>query len=340
MQTSELDYTLPPELIAQYPSKKRDESRLLVVERATGAIRFDVFKNIAGYLNAGDCMVMNDTRVIRARLRARKATGGQVEVFLLRETDPGTWIALVKPSARVKPGTRVCIAGRIDATVGEALGDGARKVHFEETNVLSLLEDIGEVPLPPYIQRERPEDADLTRYQTVYARVPGAVAAPTAGLHFTPGTLRSLEDAGIHRVTLTLHVGYGTFRPILAQSLEDHVVETEEYHFPEPTAAVLNRTRAKDRRVVAVGTTSVRVLETCYRDKTFHAGEGHTDLYIRSPYVFKAVDALQTNFHLPRSSLLALVCAFADINLIKEAYHQAIKERFRFYSYGDTMLIL
>jgi len=340
MKTSVLDYALPPELIAQHPCEKRDESRLLVVERATGILRFDGFKHIAGYLAPGDCMAMNDTRVIRARLRARKTTGGHIEVFLLRETDPGTWIALVKPSNRAKPGTRVRIANRIDVTLGETLGDGSRKVYFETPDVLGLLEEMGEVPLPPYIRREHPEDADLTRYQTVYARVPGAVAAPTAGLHFTPETLQSLEQAGVHRVALTLHVGYGTFRPIVAESLEDHVVETEEYHFPESAATALNQTRAENRRVVAVGTTSARVLETCYRDNAYCPGEGYTDLYIHPPYVFKAVDALQTNFHLPRSSLLALVCAFAGVDLIMEAYRQAIKERFRFYSYGDAMLIL
>jgi len=339
MRTSELDYHLPPELIAQHPSEQRDASRLLVVDRASGTMRLDVFRNIASYLDAGDCLVMNDTQVIRARLHGWKPTGGSVEIFLLREIEPSLWSALVKPSARLKPGTRVRIAEGIAASVGEILSEGRREVYFETPDVLRILEQVGEMPLPPYIVRTHPDDADLTRYQTIYARSPGAVAAPTAGLHFTTETLESLSRAGIRRAPITLHVGYGTFRPIAAENVENHQVEAEDFECSAETARLVNRVRAQGHRIVAVGTTSARVLETQFRDGAYHPGAGQTDLYIYPPYTFKAVDALQTNFHLPRSSLLALVCAFAGKDLILEAYQFAIRQCLRFYSYGDTMLI-
>jgi S-adenosylmethionine:tRNA ribosyltransferase-isomerase len=303
-------------------------------------MRLDVFRNIASYFEAGDCLVMNDTQVIRARLHGRKPTGARVEIFLLREIEAGLWTALVKPSARLKPGTRVHLREGIAATVGEILSEGRRKVYFDTPDVLRILEQVGEIPLPPYIVRKHPDDADLMRYQTVYARSPGAVAAPTAGLHFTTETLESLSRARIRRATITLHVGYATFRPIVAGDLENHQVEAEDFECSAETARLLNRVRAHGRRIVAVGTTSARVLETQFRGGAYHAGAGRTDLYIYPPYTFKGVDALQTNFHLPRSSLLALVCAFAGRDLIFEAYQFAIREGLRFYSYGDTMLIL
>jgi S-adenosylmethionine:tRNA ribosyltransferase-isomerase len=340
MKTSELDYHLPPELIAQHPCERRDASRLLVIDRASRTLRVDVFRNIAAHLRAGDCMVVNDTQVIRARLHATKPTGGRIEVFLLRERAPGTWTALVRPSARVKPGTRIRIADTVDATIGKILSEGIREVRFERPDVLRVLEQVGEIPLPPYIVRAQPEDADLTRYQTIYARAPGAVAAPTAGLHFTEDTLRALADAGVQRAALTLHVGYGTFRPITAERIEDHTVEPEEFWFPDETAQCLNRTRADGGRIIAVGTTSARVLESRFHDASFHPGAGITDLFVYLSYLFNAVDILLTNFHLPCSSLLALVCAFAGTQFLIEAYQRAVQERFRFYSYGDAMLIL
>ncbi len=340
MLTTELDYELPPDRIAQHPAEPRDASRLLVLDRASGGVQLDVFRNIGAYLRRGDCLVMNDTRVIRARLRGRKSSGGQVEIFLLRERSPGVWTALIRPSARVKPGTIVQIAGTLDAVVGDIVQDGQRLVHFDASDVLERLEMIGEIPLPPYILRSHPDSSDLTRYQTVYARSPGAVAAPTAGLHFTPETLAALDRAGIRHATITLHVGYGTFKPIMADTLEEHSVDSEDYVLSEETAAVLNRVRAEGGRIVAVGTTSARVLETCFRGGSFCAESGETGLYIHPPYTFRAVDALQTNFHLPRSSLLALVCAFAGKDRTFEAYRLAICEKFRFYSYGDAMLIL
>ena len=340
MKTSELDYDLPEDLIAQRPADKRDASRLMVLDRWDHSIRVDVFRNLACYLRTGDCLALNETRVIRARLFGHKATGGRVEIFLLHEESPGTWEALVRPSARVKPGTTIQVSEAVRATVGDVLPAGRRRVSFDRPDVLAILEQTGEVPLPPYIRREHPDDNDLTRYQTIFAKAPGAVAAPTAGLHFTPGVFDALDAAGVRRAYLTLHVGYGTFRPIQTDSVEEHALEPEEFDLPEATAAVLNETRARGGRVVAVGTTCTRVLETQYCDGAYRPGHGSTNHYIYPPYVFRGVDLLQTNFHLPRSSLLALVCAFAGRDFVLEAYRRAIEERFRFYSYGDVMLIV
>ena len=340
MLTKHLDYHLPEELIAQTPSEQRDQSRLMVVDRASGDIRVDVYRNITGYLRSGDCMVLNDTRVIRARLHGRKETGGHVEVFLLRELAPGQWAALVRPSAKVKPGTRVLFAAGLEAEVAEVLEEGKRRVHFNYANVIERLEQSGNIPLPPYIKRTASREEDVNRYQTVYARSPGAVAAPTAGLHLTESVFRDLDAADVKRAFLTLHVGYGTFKPVTAETLEEHAVDAEEFDMPGSTAALLNETRASGGRIVAVGTTCARVLETCCSGGIFSTGGGATDLYIHPPYTFQGVDVLQTNFHLPKSSLLALVCAFAGHDLVMEAYRRAVEERFRFYSYGDVMLIL
>ena len=340
MHVSELDYDLPEDLIAQHPHERRDASRMLVLDRATGTMYSDVYRNVAKYLRRGDCMVLNDTRVIRARLRGHKATGGDVEIFLLREHEPGRWEALVRPSARVRPGSIITLAEGPSVCVEDRLPGGRRLVSFTTHDVIGALERAGSIPLPPYIRRDTPDASDLTRYQTVYATHPGAVAAPTAGLHVTDAVFASLDEHGIGRVNLTLHVGYGTFKPIQAERVEEHTVDTEEYMFPEDAARQLNDTRAAGGRVVAVGTTSTRVLETQYREGVFVAGSGSTAKYIYPPYAFQAVDVLQTNFHLPRSSLLALVCAFAGKELALEAYRYAMVERFRFYSYGDVMLIL
>jgi S-adenosylmethionine:tRNA ribosyltransferase-isomerase len=340
MNTSELDYDLPQDRIAQEPCERRDASRLLVLDRAAHTITPDVFSNLPAYLRPGDCVVLNDTRVIRARLFGRKATGARVEIFLLHEDAPGVWTALVRPSARVKPGTPIVLAGDIRAIVDEILPEGRRRVRFDRPDVLALLEQLGEIPLPPYIHRDGPRDSDLRRYQTVYAAHPGAVAAPTAGLHFTPELFAALEAKGIRRAALTLHVGYGTFKPITADTLEEHRVASEEFEMSQAAADALNETRREGGRIVAVGTTATRVLETQCRDGVFHPGCGLTDTYIYPPYAFRAVDVLQTNFHLPKSSLLALVCAFAGTEFTLEAYRYAVQERFRFYSYGDTMLIL
>ncbi len=339
MDTAALDYTLPEELIAQRPCEPRDAARLLVLDRRTGEITTDVYRNVADYLLPGDCMVLNDTRVIRARLHGHKPTGGRVELFLLHEEEPGTWAALVRPSAKVRPGTEVLLAAGLRARVGEHLENGRRMVRFDQKDVLAVLESVGEVPLPPYIRREHPDDYDARRYQTVFAAHPGAVAAPTAGLHFTDEVFARLDARGVKRARLTLHVGYGTFKPVTAARLEEHRVDPEEYVFPEETARVLNETRSAGGRVAAVGTTATRVLETQCLEGRFAAGEGITSHYIYPPYAFRGVDLLQTNFHLPRSSLLALVCAFAGTEQVLEAYRFAVRERFRFYSYGDVMLL-
>lgn len=340
MYTKSLNYHLPESLIAQHPSDRRDHSKLMVVDRATGSIHVDIYKNLPGYLKRGDCMVLNDTRVIRARLHGRKRTGGHVEVFLLQEVEPGCWTALVRPSAKVKPGACVYFSAGLEAQVEEALPEGKRCVRFNRPDVIECLEQAGDIPLPPYIKRETGEASDAERYQTVYASHPGAVAAPTAGLHLTESVFNELHAAGIQKTFLTLHVGYGTFKPITAESLENHRVDAEEFVFPEEAAKTLNAVRLQGGRVIAVGTTCARVLESCYSHGRFLAGNGMTDLYIYPPYQFAAVDILQTNFHLPQSSLLALVCAFGGHALIMEAYHRAVQEKFRFYSYGDVMLIL
>ena len=340
MKTETLNYSLPEALIAQYPSEKRDASRLMVVHRDSGKIETDTYSNVANYLKQGDCMVLNNTRVIRARLYGHKETGGQVEVFLLRESTPGTWLAMVRPSAKVKPGSRVLFSAGLSAIVAEPLPDGRREVQFDVPDVIQHLEQAGEIPLPPYIKRETAEPNDAQRYQTIFAEHPGAVAAPTAGLHFTEEVFSQLDSKGVKRTFLTLHVGYGTFKPITADTLEEHAVDGEEFEFTEEAARSLNRVRASGRRIVAVGTTCCRVLETQYRDNAYHPGSGITNHYIYPPYTFLGVDVLQTNFHLPKSSLLALICAFANYELVMEAYHKAIQERFRFYSYGDVMLIL
>ena len=340
METRLLDYDLPEELIAQYPIEPRDEARMLVLDRAGQTMHADVFRNLPLYLRRGDCVVLNDTRVIPARLHARKPSGGHVEIFLLREWKPGRWEALVRPSARVRSGMSLEVAPGIRVVTGDRLDAERRLVQFVPRDVSGILEAVGEAPLPPYIARAHPDSRDLERYQTVYARVPGAVAAPTAGLHFTARVLEALDAAGIQRAFLTLHVGYGTFRPIRAAVLEEHSVAPEWFEMPEATADLLNRTRRSGGRIVSVGTTTTRVLETQHVGGTFRSGTGETGLYIFPPYDFSAVDVLQTNFHLPRSSLLALVCAFGGIEFVLEAYRFAVKERFRFYSYGDVMLIV
>lgn len=340
MKIDELDYELPETLIAQHPAPARDASRLLVLDRAKRSMTTTTFDHLPEYLDPGDCLVMNDTRVICARLHGHKATGGRVEIFLLHEEAPGVWTALVRPGRRTKPGTQVKLADGSGATIEDLLPEGRRVVRFEYVDVIHRLEAIGEIPLPPYIHREQAEDEDRSRYQTVYAREPGAVAAPTAGLHYSEAVLEALDRRGVVRAQLTLHVGYGTFKPVTAETIEEHRVDPEAFLMPTRTAEVLNATRGQGGRIVSVGTTCARVLETQHREGVFHAGQGDTNTYIYPPYVFRGVDALQTNFHLPRSSLLALVCAFGGTAFILEAYRHAVREGFRFYSYGDTMLIL
>lgn len=340
MNTDELNYALPESLIAQHPCAKRDESRLLVLDRAAESIREETFNCLPEHFDTGDCIVLNDTRVIPARLLGRKETGGNVEIFLLKPLEEGAWEALVRPSGRIRPGARIEIGDGFSAWVEEPLSDGKRRVRFDVPDVIAALEASGEIPLPPYIRRTSREESDRERYQTIYARHPGAVAAPTAGLHFTEEIFEVLNAKGIARATITLHVGYGTFKPIQVERLEDHRVDSEEFFVSDETAGLLNRTRETGGRVVAVGTTTTRVLETQCVDGIFQAGSGATEVYIYPPYTFQGVDAMLTNFHLPRSSLLALVCAFGGQDFVLEAYRYAVEKKFRFYSYGDAMLIL
>jgi S-adenosylmethionine:tRNA ribosyltransferase-isomerase len=340
MLTSTFDYALPEELIAQHPVEKRDASRLLVLDRSDRSIHTAEFRSLPQFLREGDCMVLNDTRVIPARLHGTKETGGNVEIFLLREVERGLWEGLVRPSAKVKPGTIVHIGEHTRAVVHDRLEFGRRLVRFEDSDVLGVLRREGKLPLPPYIQRENPDSIDLTRYQTIYARQPGAVAAPTAGLHFTDDVFRELDAKRVTRATLTLHVGYGTFSPVRTETIEAHPLEAEDFVLSDEAALQINGAKAGGGRIVAVGTTSTRVLETQVHAGRTRAGAGQTRCFIFPPYEFQSVDVLLTNFHLPRSSLLALVCAFGGTEFVLEGYRRAVSERYRFYSYGDAMLIL
>ncbi len=345
MNLHDFDFELPPERIAQTPAARRDASRLMVVDRAQQRITHDVFANIGHYLQPSDVLVVNDTKVIPARLHGRKAvTGGRVEIFLLHDHGEGFWDVLLKPAVRVRPGTVIEIGeGVLRAEVVERLPDAIIRVRFTPDDIYDRLEHVGEVPLPPYIRRDRGDDRrreDLERYQTVYAQHPGAVAAPTAGLHFTPDLLADLARQGIQRATVTLHVGWGTFQPIRAENIADHRMANEFYRLTADEAACIRRAHDGGGRVVAVGTTSTRTLETVMQQ----AGEvaartGWSDLFIYPSYRFQVVDALITNFHLPQSTLFLLVCAFAGRDLMLEAYRCAIAEGYRFYSYGDAMLI-
>jgi S-adenosylmethionine:tRNA ribosyltransferase-isomerase len=355
VRTSDFDYPLPPELIAQTPAARRDASRLLVLDRATGSVAHQRFPDLLLHLRPGDVLVLNDSRVIPARLRGVKPeTGGEVELLLTGETSPNEWWCLVRPGKRIRPGTRIVLLDHkrrrtgIEAT---ALGKNAEgHCHVRFTGTASLrdeLDELGEMPLPPYIGRPAGAD-DEVRYQTVYARPEGSVAAPTAGLHFTPEMLARIRKLGVQTHFVTLHVGLGTFAPVKADRIEDHVMHEERYEVGAETAAVIEAARAAGGRIIAVGTTSVRVLETvaAAHDGRIVAGSGRTRIFIHPPFRFRVVDALLTNFHLPQSTLLMLVSAFAAPDetrgreMLLAAYAGAVRERYRFFSYGDAMLIL
>jgi len=350
MKASDFDYDLPLELIAQEPPERRDGARMMVLDRAARTIAHRTFADLPAYLRANDLLVVNDTRVIPARLFGRKAkagTGGKVEFLLLEELSPGVWDALMRSRRRPKVGEQVILDE--DLAVATVLEDGELgrvKVRVEsEMPWLEVLDRIGQTPLPPYILRKEttPErrTADKLRYQTVYATVPGSVAAPTAGLHFTPALLARLRTRGIRVATVTLHVGIGTFRPVAVETVEEHKMDFERWQIPEETAAKIAAAKAAGGRTVAVGTTSVRTLESAAaRPEGFGAGQGRTDLFIYPPYDFRVVDALVTNFHLPKSTLIMMISAFAGREFVREAYAEAIRERYRFFSYGDCMLIL
>ncbi len=344
---ADLDYVLPEARVAQHPPAQRDDARLLTVDRARDAIADRRFPELVDFLQSGDVLVLNDTKVLPARLVGHKpATGARIELLLLEERAPNEWDVLVRPGRRVSAGTRLEFGDGPARLAGEVLGDAegaVRRVRFHcEGEVGRLLEHLGTPPLPPYIKRPTPDPLDRDRYQTVYARHPGAVAAPTAGLHFTAALLAEIRHRGVAIAPVTLHVGHGTFQPLADAHLQADRLHAERYELSAPTAATLNACRRAGGRIVAVGTTSARVLETVHAPdgaEPFTASTGRTDLFIRAGYRFRAVDALLTNFHLPRSSLFALVCAFAGGALMRRAYAHAIAARYRFYSYGDATFL-
>ena len=343
MDISEFDYDLPPELIAQEPLRERDASRLLVLDRRSGHIAHRAIRDLPELLAAGDLLVLNRSRVIPARLLGTRARGGEGEILLLRDRGEGRWEAMVRPGRHLRPGQRVTIDDDLSVVVeSEALAeDGRRRVRLlsKRHDIAGALERCGHVPLPPYIRRAD-EPSDRERYQTVYARESGSVAAPTAGLHFTPALLARLHARGVGRAEVVLHIGPGTFQPVKTARVEDHRVASEPYVVPPETAEAVRRARAGGGRVVAVGTTTVRTLESVAPgDGSVASGEGETGLVVIPGHRFRAVDALLTNFHLPRSSLLLLVAAFAGREAVLRAYAEAVRERYRFYSYGDVMLI-
>ena len=339
MKTHDFYYDLPEELIAQTPLEKRDTSRLLCLNRETGQWEHKHFYDIIDYLNPGDCLVMNDSRVLPARLLGHRPTGGAVEVLLLRDLGDRCWECLCKPGRKMQVGSEVIFGnGELTATVRAVQEDGNRVVEFHYTGIfLEVLERLGKMPLPPYIKAEL---EDQERYQTVYSREVGSAAAPTAGLHFTQELLDAIRAKGVNTAFVTLHVGLGTFRPVKTEEVLEHHMHSELCMMNDETAAILNKTRAAGGRIVCVGTTSCRTLESLVNeDGTFAAKSRWTDIFIYPGYRFKAMDALITNFHLPESTLVMLVSAFAGRETVLAAYAEAVKERYRFFSFGDAMYI-
>lgn len=340
MKTSDFYYDLPRELIAQTPLKDRSSSRLLVVNRQTGELSHRHFTDIADYLNPGDCLVMNDTRVIPARLYGvKEGTGGKIEFLLLNRKNRDEWEVILRPGKKAKPGARFVFGdGMLTAEVIDTVNDGNRIVRFSYEGLFeNILDKLGEMPLPPYITEHLD---DRERYQTVYSRHEGSAAAPTAGLHFTPELLKKIESRGVKLVYVTLHVGLGTFRPVKVDDVENHRMHSEFYVIDEDSANTINETHRRGGKVISVGTTSTRVLETVADNSgEAHAQSGWTDIFIYPPYRFKCVDSLITNFHLPESTLLMLVSAFSSKEIIMNAYKEAVDNRYRFFSFGDAMFI-
>ena len=340
MKTSDFFYDLPEELIAQTPLQKRDTSRLLVLNRENGEISHKHFYDILDYLNPGDCLVMNDSRVLPARLLGHRPTGGAVEVLLLRDLGEKKWECLCKPGRKMQVGNEVIFGnGELTATVVEVQETGNRVVQFHYEGIfLEVLERLGKMPLPPYIKEEL---QDQERYQTVYSKAVGSAAAPTAGLHWTNELLEKAREKGVKTAFVTLHVGLGTFRPVKAEEITDHHMHAELCMISDETAAVLNRTKAEGGRIICVGTTSCRTLESLVNeDGSFQAKSKWTEIFIYPGYTFKAMEGLITNFHLPESTLVMLVSAFAGREKVLHAYEEAVKERYRFFSFGDAMCIL
>lgn len=339
MKTSDFYFDLPEELIAQTPLERRDASRLLCLDRWSGAREHRIFSELPELLQPGDCLVMNDSRVLPARLMGMRETGGVVEVLLLRDLGGGRWECLTRPGRKTRPGTRLIFGnGELEAEVLEVAEGGNRIVEFKYEGIfLEVLERLGKMPLPPYIKVEL-EDGE--RYQTVYSKEPGSAAAPTAGLHFTKELLARIADRGVRECFVTLHVGLGTFRPVKAEDIEEHEMHSEFCIMPEETARVITETKRSGGRVVCVGTTSCRTVESfANEDGTMDAKSGWTNIFIYPGYRFKCMDALVTNFHLPESTLIMLVSAFAGRENVLAAYNEAVREKYRFFSFGDAMFI-
>ena len=342
MKVEDFDYNLPEELIAQTPIQKRDMSRLMVLDRKNQTIESNkIFSDIIDYLESGDCLVINNTKVIPARLYGKKETGANVEFLLLKQLEGDIWESIVRPGNKLKPGTKVYFGESriLEAEVLEVMPGGTRKVKFTYQGIFNeILDKIGLMPLPPYIHEELKE---RDRYQTIYAKYEGSAAAPTAGLHFTKELLEKIEKKGVKIANVTLHVGIGTFRPVKEENIEEHEMHSEHFYIKQEDVDKINETKKNGKRVISVGTTSCRVLETIADENGMvHVCEEDTSIYIYPGYKFKCIDGLITNFHLPKSTLLMLVSALAGREFILKAYNQAVKEKFRFFSFGDAMLIL
>ena len=339
MKVSDFNYNLPEELIAQVPLEKRDESRLMVLDREKQTIEHKTFKDIIDYLEPGDCLVRNNTKVIPARIYGKKETGAHVEFLLLNNIEGDIWESIVRPGNKLHVGTKVIFGdGLLTADILEIMPGGTRKVEFHYKGIFNeILDKIGLMPLPPYIHEEL---KDNDRYQTVYAKYEGSAAAPTAGLHFTPELLQKIQDKGVKIANVTLHVGIGTFRPVKEDEVEKHQMHTEHFYIKQEDADIINETKKAGKRIIAVGTTSCRVLETIADENGMvKETEGDTQIFIYPGYKFKCLDGLITNFHLPQSTLLMLVSALAGKDFIMRAYNEAVKEKYRFFSFGDAMFI-
>ncbi|PLS15665.1 tRNA preQ1(34) S-adenosylmethionine ribosyltransferase-isomerase QueA [Bacillus sp. M6-12] len=342
MKVDMFDFHLPEELIAQTPLAEREQSRLMVLDKQAGTIQHEIFKNITEYIKPGDCLVLNDTKVLPARLFGSKEdSGAKIEVLLLKQEEEDTWETLVKPAKRIKKGSRIVFGdGKMAATCMEEQEHGGRILHFDYDGIFyEVLDELGQMPLPPYI-KEQLEDRD--RYQTVYARERGSAAAPTAGLHFTEELLDEIREKGVHIAFITLHVGLGTFRPVSVDEIDEHEMHAEFYQMTEGTAKLLNEVKEQGGRIITVGTTSTRTLETiaAANDGIFKEANGWTNIFIYPGYEFKGIDGMITNFHLPKSTLIMLISALAGREHVLAAYEEAVKERYRFFSFGDAMLII
>ncbi len=340
MKVSEFRFDLPEELIAQHPYDKRDEARLMIMDKKTKKIEHKIFKNVADYLEAGDCLVINNTKVLPARLYGKKETGANVEFLLLKRIEGDFWEAMVRPGNKLKPGTKVSFGdGILRAEILEVLDGGNRRVKFEYQGIFNeILDKIGLMPLPPYI-KETLKEKD--KYQTVYAKYDGSAAAPTAGLHFTKELLEQIKQKGVQVANVTLHVGIGTFRPVKVENIEDHNMHSEHYYIKQEDADKINIAKKNGHKVVSVGTTSCRVLESVADKNGFvRETEGDTNIFIYPGYQFKCIDRLITNFHLPESTLIMLVSSLAGKDFVIQAYQEAVKEKYQFFSFGDAMLIL